>query len=114
MYYYDKEGKLTQAPAALPLPGEDDPVAERERKIQLAQQGLASQEVTGFKERDLRAAIQQSQAETAQNVAQTQANAQIEAARLRARGGYAAGGAVKNDHPFNKSFDNKLLMKGRR
>jgi hypothetical protein len=101
--------------------------ADRERKIQLAQQGQTSQEMQSVREGDIKAAGTKLQTEAQTQSAAEAASAQrysadaaaravIEAARIRASSprGYAAGGAVKNDHPFNKSFDNKLLMKGRR
>jgi hypothetical protein len=64
--------------------------------------GQASRDVAG------------TQAAAQQNVAEIQAAATIAAAR--ARRGYAQGGPVykyKTDHPFNKSFDSKLLKKSR-
>jgi hypothetical protein len=84
---------------------------DRERKIQLAQEGQTSQEMQSVREGDIKAGIAKTQSEAAIEQAKIQAAAAVEAARLRR--GYAAGGTVKNDHPFNKSFDNKLLMKSR-
>jgi hypothetical protein len=86
--------------------------ADRERKIQLAQQGQTSQEMQGIAQRESAEDIAKRQNEAAIQQAQIHAAAVVEAARLRR--GMAAGGSVKNEHPFNKSFDNKLLMKGRR
>jgi hypothetical protein len=113
--------------------------ADRERKIQLAQQGQTSQEVQGIQGRasqeainraqgDVQQAVEASRASAQMRAAQIAADAQRDAARIAAaarnRGNrdtaysgrelYAKGGTVKNDHPFNKSFDNALLMKSRR
>jgi sigma54-dependent transcription regulator len=125
-YYYNKSGKLTYTPE-LPTAGESQYTQAKGLQEQkedqetwgsgalrryLTRQGYQSQfdieRERGAASRD----VAGTQAASAQNVAEIQAAATIAAAR--ARRGYAQGGAVKNDHPFNKSFDNKLLMKGRR
>jgi hypothetical protein len=88
---------------------------DRERQIQLKQQGMTSQEMQGIREGDIKAGIAKTQAEAGTEQARIQAAAAVEAARLR-YGRYAKGGPVfkyKTDHPFNESFSSKLLKKSR-
>jgi hypothetical protein len=104
--------------------GGDDAVSMREKAEddalwgsgaagrRLTQEGYKSQQAMEAARGQASRDVAGTQAAAAQNVAEIQAAATIAAAR--ARGRYAKGGPVKNDHPFNKSFDNKLLMKGRR
>ena len=78
--------------------------ADRERAIQLRQQGITSQEVQGIQGRAAQSEMERAKNETAQAIEASRAAAQVRAAQIQAdaykqRYGYNKGGPVQSMRP---------------